>query len=108
MQKKVKEVYSSPEIKKYIVKLVNETRNKESSVGKYIMFGCSPRASISLYIASKAEALLNGRNYVLPEDVKAVAYPILRHRLLLSFEAEAEKVSPDDIIKELLKTVSAP
>jgi len=108
LQKKVKEVYSSPEIKKYIVSLVNETRKKEGSISKYILFGCSPRASISLYIASKAEALINGRNYVLPEDVKAVAYPILRHRLILSFEAEADKIGPDKIISELLKIVSAP
>jgi MoxR-like ATPase len=108
LQKKVKNVYSSSEIKKYIVKIVDETRKKEGSLGKYILFGCSPRASISLYIASKAEALLNGRNYVLPEDVKAVAYPTLRHRLILSFEAEADKIGPDEIIKELLKNVSAP
>ncbi len=108
LQKKAKEVYSSPEIKKYIVSLVSETRKKEGPLGKYIMFGGSPRASISLYIASKAEALIRGRNYVLPEDVKAVAYPILRHRLILSFEAEADKVTSDQIIKELLKIVSAP
>lgn len=108
LQKKVKKVYSSLEIKKYIVDIVRETRTKEGEFGKYILFGCSPRASISIYIASKAEALLNGRNYVLPEDVKTVAYPILRHRLILSYEAEADKIDPDEIIKRLLKNVSAP
>ena len=108
LQEKVKKVYSSPEIKKYIVALVNETRKKDSSLGKYIQFGCSPRASISLYIASKAEALLNGRNYVVPEDIKQVIYPILRHRLILNFEAEADEIKPDDVIDDLLKIVSAP
>lgn len=108
LQQKVRDVYSSPEIKDYIVRLVSETRSKQTGYGKYILVGCSPRASISLYIASKAEALLSGRNYVLPADVKAVAYPVLRHRLILSFEAEADKVTPDDIIKSLLRSVSAP
>jgi MoxR-like ATPase len=106
LQKKVREVYSSQEIKNYIVRLVSETRNKNHSLSKYILFGCSPRASISLYIASKAEALLCGRNYVLPADVRAVIYPILRHRLILSFEAEVDKITPDEIIKNLLKNVT--
>jgi MoxR-like ATPase len=108
LQKKVKGVYSSSEIKNYIVRLVNETRKKNNSISKYILFGCSPRASISLYIASKAEALLNGRKYVIPQDVKAVAHFILRHRLILSFEAESEKKTSDEIIDEILKIVSAP
>ena len=108
LQEKVKKVYSSPEIKKYIVALVNETRKKDGPLSKYIQYGCSPRASISLYIASKAEALLNGRNYVVPEDVKEVIYPILRHRLILNFEAEADEITSENVISDLLKAVSAP
>lgn len=108
LQKKVLEVYSSPEIKNYIVRLVNETRKENNYFGKYILYGCSPRASISLHTASKAEALLNGRNYVLPRDVKAVVHSILRHRIILSFEAESEKKTTDELIDQLLKIVSAP
>ncbi len=108
LQKKVSNVYSSPEIRNYIVRLVDETRKKDTALSKYISVGCSPRASIALYIVSKAEALLKGRNYVLPEDVKAVAPPVMRHRLILSFEAENEKVSSDKVIKELFKNVGAP
>lgn len=108
MQKKVKEIYTSDEIKDYIVRLVNKTRNKDFEFSKYVSYGASPRASIFLYLASKAEALMNGRDYVLPEDVKVVAFPILRHRIILNYEAEADKVSTDDIIKHLLKNVRAP
>lgn len=105
LQKKTKEVYSSEEIKSYIVRLVNETRSKQFEYSKYIAYGASPRASIALYIASKAEALMNGRNYVIPSDIKAVAYLTLRHRIILNYEAEADKISVEDIIKHLLDKV---
>ncbi len=108
MQKKVKEIYTSDEIKDYIVRIVNKTRNKDFEYAKYVSYGASPRASIYLYLASKAEALMKGRDFVLPEDVKEVAYPILRHRIILNYEAEADKVTTDDIIKHLLKNVRAP
>lgn len=108
LQKQVKEVYCSSEVKKYIVDLVSFSREKNLEISKYISFGGSPRASISLYIASKAEALMNGRNYVLPEDVKRVAHISMRHRILLSFEAEADKISSEDIIDYILKNVPAP
>ncbi len=108
LQKQVKEVYCSSEVKKYIIDLVSFSREKNLEISKYISFGGSPRASISLYIASKAEALMNGRNYVLPEDVKRVAHISMRHRILLSFEAEADKISSEDIIDYILKNVPAP
>lgn len=108
MQKKVKEIYTSEEIKDYIVRIVNKTRNKDFEYAKYVSYGASPRASIYLYLASKAEALMKGRDFVLPEDVKEVAYPILRHRIILNYEAEADKITTDDIIKHLLKNVRAP
>jgi MoxR-like ATPase len=103
LQEEVKKVYSSQEIKNYIVKIINETRNKEAEYSKYISYGASPRASISLYLASKAEALMNGRNYVVPEDVNAVVGPVLRHRIILNYEAEAEKITTDQIIKQILE-----
>lgn len=108
LQKKVKEVFSSDEIKSYIVKLVNQTRDKNFEYAKYISYGASPRASISLFIASKAEALMHGRKYVIPDDVKNIAYNVLRHRIILNYEAEAEKITSDEIIKHLLDKVRAP
>ncbi|MDO8517280.1 MAG: MoxR family ATPase [Nanoarchaeota archaeon] len=108
LQKKVKKVYSSSAIKDYIVRITNETRRKDSDYSHYISYGASPRASIAMYIASKAEALMNGRDYVIPSDVKIVAYPILRHRIIFNYEAEAEKISPDSIIKKILERVRVP
>jgi MoxR-like ATPase len=108
LQKRVKEVYSSNEIKDYIVKIVEETRSKDFDYAKYISYGASPRASISMFIASKAEALMKGRNYVVPADVKAIAYSVLRHRIILNYEAEAEKLSTDEIIEHVLSKVKVP
>ncbi len=108
LQKKTKDIFTSEVIKDYIVRIVGKTRNKGFDYARFISFGASPRASISLYIASKAEALMNGRNYVIPEDVKKVSYSVLRHRIILNFEAEAEKISADKIIKHILDTVSVP
>ncbi len=108
LQKKVKDIFTSDVIKEYIVRIVEETRSKDFEFAKYISYGASPRASIALFIASKAEALMNGRDYVTPEDVSMVVYPILRHRLILNYEAEAENISPDSIIKHILSKVNAP
>ncbi len=74
----------------------------------YISYGASPRASIAMYIASKAEALMHGRDYVTPEDVKVVSYPVLRHRIILNYEAEAEGITTDKVIKQILSRVSVP
>ena len=108
LQKKVKEVFASDAIGEYIIEIVEETRKKEWDYGKYISYGASPRASIALYIAAKAEALMNGRNYVIPKDVKVVAYPVLRHRIIMNYEAEAERITSDLIIKHIMDKVSAP
>lgn len=105
LQEKVKKVYSSSEIKEYIIRIISETRSKNFEFSKFISYGASPRASISLYIASKAEALMNGRNFVIPDDVKTVAYPVLRHRIILNYEAEAEKITTDQVIKHVLEKV---
>ena len=111
MQYYVKHVYSSDEIKKYIVDIVDATRNPDDyqlKYGKYIDWGGSPRASIALFIASKANAFLEGRHYVIPEDVKAVAHDILRHRIILNYEGKAIDLKTDTIIDEILKKVPVP
>ena len=100
----------------YIIALVTATRpiiekREELPRGSYLSYitvGASPRASIALYRCSKIRAFLNGRDYVLPEDIKALAYPILRHRLKLSYEASAENISADEIIAELLELIPQP
>jgi MoxR-like ATPase len=108
LQKKAKAVFASEAIKEYIVKIITETRKKDTEYGKYVSYGASPRASIALFIAAKAEALMNGRNYVVPRDVRVVAYPVLRHRIILNYEAEAEKITSDMVIKYILSRVTAP
>lgn len=108
MQALTHEVYLDRKIKKYILQIVKRTRTKDIEHGNLIDLGCSPRASISLFIAAKAEALMNSRNYVIPQDVKVVAHDVLRHRLILSYKARAENITPEKIIDELLRTVSAP
>ncbi|MBX4211968.1 MoxR family ATPase [Candidatus Pacearchaeota archaeon] len=108
MQKITHQIYLDPKIKKYIVSLVSRTRKKDFHHGQYIQLGASPRATIALYIGAKAEALLKGRNYVIPQDVKAVAYDSLRHRLILSYRARAEGVTVDAIIHDLLNTIETP
>lgn len=108
MQELNHQVYLDKKIKKYIISIIQRTRKKDFEHGKYIDLGCSPRASIALFIASKAEALMNGRNYVIPTDVKAIAHDVLRHRLILSYKARADNVSPDTIVDELLKNAVVP
>ena len=108
LQEQVKNVFTSEVIDEYIVKIVEETRNKSGEFGKYISYGASPRASIALYIASKAEAMMHGRDYVTPEDVKAVVYPVLRHRIILNYEAEAEEITTDKVIGHILSSVNVP
>ena len=111
MQNIVKNIYVSPDVEKYIVKLVDATRFSDKyklKNAKYIAWGSSPRASIGLYIASKADALLNGKNYVTPKNVKNVAHDIMRHRILLNYEGQAENIKTDDIISEILLKVPTP
>jgi len=108
LQEMVKQIFASKAIEEYVVKIADETRSKNSEYSKYISYGGSPRASIAMYIAAKAEALMNGRNYVTPSDVQSVAYHVLRHRIILNYEAEAEKVTTDQIIKHILGRVNVP
>ena len=99
----------SESIERYIIELVYATRQPRDygmeNLAEYITFGASPRASINLNLAAKAMAYFEGRDYVLPEDVKAVAMDVLNHRILLNYEAEADNVTTMDIIRELLNKV---
>lgn len=107
-QQEVKNVYLDKKIEKYIVRLVDASRNPDKhnlEKGSYLEYGASPRSTIALFITAKARAFIGGRTYVTPHDVKHVAYPVLRHRLILNYEGQAEGVTADDIIKELLERV---
>tara|TARA_B100000609_G_scaffold198103_1_gene196883 strand:+ start:782 stop:1804 length:1023 start_codon:yes stop_codon:yes gene_type:complete len=108
----VKKIYMDEKIEKYIVDIVYATREPEyyqlEKVKHYIAFGGSPRASISLANAAKSYAFLKKRGYVIPEDVRAVCKDVLRHRIGLSYEAEAENVSTEDVITTILNTVEVP
>lgn len=111
IQKFVKTIHLNEEIEKYIIRVVNATRepNKYNiKLGKYIEYGASPRASIGLFIGAKADALLNGNTYVTPQNIKNVAYDVMRHRILLNYEGQAEGIKTDDIIKEILSRVPVP
>ena len=99
MQQLTRQVPIANDIKKYAVELVALTRNKKD----LIEYGASPRASLSLIMAAKARALINGRKYVSKEDIQNMAYPVLRHRIILSFEAERKNMSEDTVIKDLMK-----
>ena len=96
----------------YVADLVLATRNPEKCGAKnlrgYVRFGGSPRASISLALAARATAFMAGRGYVVPEDVRAVAPSVLRHRIGLTYEAEADEVTTDMVITELLNCVQGP
>jgi len=107
----VRRIYIDERIKNYIVDIVIATRDPgrfNLDLKDLILYGASPRASIYLMLAAKASAFLNGRGYVTPEDVKFVAYEVLRHRIIASYEAEAEEVTTDHMIKGILDTVEVP
>lgn len=105
MQRITKNVYMSDKIKDYIVRIIEKTRKKDFRRGEFIEWGGSPRASIGLFIAAKAWALINGRNYVIPQDVKDISHLVLRHRVMLNYKARAERITSDDIIDEILNIV---
>lgn len=108
----VKEVYMDEKIEKYIVDLVYATRKPHHYGLEYlnpmITYGCSPRASINLALAAKAFAFINGRAFVIPEDVRAIAPDVMRHRIGLSYEAEAENLNSSEIINKIINKVEVP
>lgn len=110
-RQQVLQVHTSPALEHYLVHLVVATRNPmqhSETLGRWLRFGASPRATIALDRCSKAHAWLAGRDFVTPEDIHAVAHEVLRHRILLTYEAEAEGVRCDDFITELLRRVAVP
>lgn len=104
-------VFIDPRVEEYIVNIVAATRNPEEyglDIASFIEFGASPRATIFLAQAAKATALLAGRSYVTPQDIKDISLDVLRHRLMLTYEAEAEEIDSDTLIQRILETVEVP
>jgi MoxR-like ATPase len=105
-------VYVDPEIISYAVRLSTATRDLGSvgfpELARYVSFGASPRASINMVLGAKALAFLRGRDYALPSDARELARDVLRHRLVLSYEALADGVSPDDLLGPVLDAVEVP
>ncbi|HIE99541.1 MAG TPA: MoxR family ATPase [Planctomycetes bacterium] len=112
MQDVVRMIYIDDQIKDYIVSIVRATRDPKSfqldHISQLVDFGASPRASIFLGKGARAIAFLNGRGYVTPQDVKDIAYDVLRHRVILTYEAEAEEMTSDDVIRQILSAVPVP
>src|SRR5262249_60837248 len=105
-------IYMDDKVKDYVLDIVSATRRPQeyrlTDLKPLIQYGASPRASIYLCLAARANAFLVGRGHVTPQDVKDVAPDILRHRVLLTYEAEAEQTTPDDIVRRVLETVPVP
>jgi MoxR-like ATPase len=110
-RKVVDAVYMDEKIKNYIVDLIHATREPKTyniDVGSLIHYGASPRATIYLAVAAKAYAFLQGRGYVTPQDVKTIGMDVLRHRVIVSYEAEAEEMTSEDVIKRIFDEVPVP
>lgn len=111
-RKAINKIYMDTKVESYILDLIFATRQPEtcglSSLEPLIDFGASPRATINLNLASRAVAFMNHRAYVTPEDVRTIAMDILRHRVIPTFEAEAENVGPEEIVQQILSNVSVP
>ncbi len=111
-RKVVNDVYLDPKVEKYIVDIVFATREPLkyglNELRHFIAYGASPRATINLNLAARANAFLNRRGYTTPEDVKTIAYDVLRHRIIPTYEAEAENITPEDIVRKVLNAVNVP
>lgn len=112
LQKKTDQVYVDPSLIEYSVKMVGATRNPKdvglADLQRYIMFGASPRASINLILTAKALAFVRGRSYVLPQDVLDMALDVIRHRLVLSYEALSDNISSDELLTKILDRIPLP
>ena len=110
-RREVLSIYMAPEVEEYLVQLIIATREPhklEGNLSDYIAFGASPRATIALDRCARANAWLNQRDYVTPGDIQAVLYDILRHRIILSYQAEAEGITANHIIKQLINLIPTP
>lgn len=108
-RKEVLNIHMAEEVEQYIIRLVMATRHPykySEQLASWLQMGVSPRATLALDRCARAHAWLNGRDFVTPEDVQLMAYPVLRHRLLLSYEAQAEAIAPDTIIEQLVSQVA--
>ena len=108
----VDEVYIDERIEKYIIDIVFATRDPASyklkDLAGQIQYGASPRASIYLSVAAKSYAFLQGRGYVVPQDIKTIGLDVLRHRIIVSYEAEAEETTSDDLVRKLFDAIEVP
>ncbi len=107
----VKEVYIDEKIHSYIIDIVFATREPKAyglAIDELVEYGASPRATIYLAQAARGHAFLRGRGYVTPDDIKAIAHDVLRHRVILSYEAEAEDITPDELVQKVLDGIEAP
>lgn len=108
----VNQVYVDEKIRDYIVEVVSATREPQKhglqAIADFIEYGASPRASIYLNLAAKAHAFLRHRGFVTPEDIKSIGPDVLRHRIILTYEAEAEEISSEEIIRKLFEHVEVP
>lgn len=112
IQQLVKDIYIDDKVVDYIVSIIFATRKphdfKLADLKRFIQYGVSPRATLALYSAAKAHSFLNKRHFVTPDDVKAVCIAVLRHRLILNYEAEAEGITSDEVIKRILNVIPVP
>jgi len=112
LQQAADQVYVDPALIEYAVKLVTATRNPQmvgqGKLAPFLSYGASPRASINLILAARALAFVRGRSYALPQEVHDLAPDVIRHRLVLSYEALADNVSPDDLINQIVSAVPVP
>lgn len=110
-RQQVLDCYMADNLQDYLLQLILATRNPQAygeDMGQWLQYGASPRASIALDRCARAKAWLEGRDFVGPEDIQDLAYDVLRHRIILSYEAEAEGITPDDFIRELIARVAVP
>jgi MoxR-like ATPase len=111
LRQAIDQIYVDPKIKLYIVDIITATRRPTEyglDIGSYIQYGASPRATIFLTRAAKAQALLDGRGYVTPQDVKSIGFDVLRHRLIVTYEAEAEDISAERLLQTIFDQLKVP
>ena len=107
----IDEIYVDAQIKRYIVDIVHATRKPADyglNIASYIQYGASPRATIFLTRGARAQAFLEGRGYVTPQDVKTIGHDVLRHRLTITYEAEAEEINSDQLLQKIFETLKVP
>jgi len=110
-RKLLDQIYVDDKVKDYVVDLVVATRDPDRyniPIAPYIQLGASPRATIFLTLAAKAHAFIQGRGYVTPQDVKSIALDVMRHRVTITYEAEAEELASEDVVQKLLDTLPVP